>query len=112
MESRYESFEKQEVKLKELTHISHDVREIVYERDQFDGWTCCIYCGKPRGIEVHHFIERSRGGMGIEQNLVCLCKACHTKIHQGNTDIQNFIREYLSEHYDGWNEKDLIAREK
>ena len=98
------------MKLKNLTHISHEVREKVYERDQFDGWTCCIYCGKPRGIEVHHFIERSRGGLGIEENLVCLCKACHTKIHQGDTDLQNFLRGYLSEHYAGWDEESLIAR--
>ena len=98
------------MKLKELTHISHEVREEVYQRDQFSGWTCCIYCGKPRGIEVHHYIERSRGGLGIPQNLVCLCKACHTKVHQGDTYLQNFIREYLSEIYDGWDEELLIAK--
>lgn len=109
MAERNAALEQKEVKLKELTHISREVREKVYERDQFDGWTCCIYCGKPRGIEVHHFIERSRGGLGIEENLVCLCKACHTKIHQGDTDIQNFIRGYLSEHYAGWDENALIA---
>lgn len=100
------------MKLKDLTHIPKEVRDTVYERDQFYGWTCCIYCGKPRGIEVHHFIERSRGGLGIEENLVCLCHNCHTKIHQGDTDIQNFIREYLSEHYDGWDESELIARKE
>lgn len=98
------------MKLKELTHISHEVREEVYKRDSFDDWVCCVYCGKGRGIEVHHFIERSRGGMGIPQNLVCLCKSCHTKIHQGDTDLQNFVRGYLSEIYDGWDENALIAR--
>lgn len=98
------------MKLKDLTHISSQVRDRVYERDSFDGWTCCTYCGKTRGVEVHHFIERSRGGMGIEENLVCLCHKCHTKIHQGDTDIQNFIRWYLSEYYDGWNEESLIAK--
>lgn len=100
------------MKLKDFTHIPKDVRDRVYERDSYDGWACCIYCGKPRGIEVHHFIERSRGGKGIEENLVCLCKQCHTKIHQGDTDLQNFIRAYLSEHYEGWNEESLIARKE
>ncbi len=98
------------MKLKDLTHISNDVRDRVYERDSFDGWTCCIHCGRPRSIEVHHFIERSRGGLGIEENLVCLCKGCHTKVHKGDTEIQNFIRDYLTEHYEGWSEDALIAR--
>lgn len=97
------------MKLKDLTHIPKEVRERVYERDSYDGCPCCVWCGKPY-VEVHHFIERSRGGLGVEENLVCLCKKCHTKIHTGDTDIQNFIREYLSEHYDGWDEESLIAR--
>ena len=104
------------MKLKDLTHIPKEVRDRVYERDSFDGWVCCAYCGQPKSaygtpnIEQHHYIERSRGGLGIEENLICLCKVCHTKVHKGDTDIQNFIREYLSEHYDGWSEDALIAR--
>lgn len=100
------------MKLKDLTNISKETRERVYQRDSYDGWACCTYCGKSRGIEVHHFIERSRGGKGIEENLVCLCKQCHTKIHQGDTDLQNFVRDYLSDHYEGWNEEMLIARKE
>lgn len=108
----HEPFEEEEVKLKTLTHISQEVRDAVYNRDSYDGWPCCAYCGKPRGIEVHHYIERSRGGLGIEENLICLCKRCHTRVHQGDTELQNFVREYLSEHYDGWDENNLIARKE
>lgn len=100
------------MKLKDLTHISQEVRDRVYERDSYEDWPCCIFCGRPRGIEVHHFIERSRGGKGVEENLVCLCKKCHTKVHQGDTDLQNFIREYLSSHYEDWSEESLIARKE
>ena len=100
------------MKLKDLTHISQETRERVYQRDSYDGCPCCIWCGHPKYVEVHHFIERSRGGKGIEENLVCLCKGCHTKIHQGDTDLQNYIRSYLSEHYEGWNEEMLIARKE
>lgn len=100
------------MKLKDLTHIPKDVRERVYERDSYDGCPCCVWCGRPKYVEVHHFIERSRGGRGIEENLVCLCKRCHTKVHQGDTDIQNLIREYLAEHYEGWDEQSLIARKE
>ena len=100
------------MKLKDLTNIPKDVRDRVYERDSWEDNACCVFCGKPRGIEVHHFIERSRGGKGIEENLVCLCKQCHTKIHQGDTDLQNFVRDYLSDHYEGWSEESLIARKE
>ena len=111
MAERNESAEQEKVKLKDLTAIPTDVREVVKERDSYDGWPCCIWCGRPY-VEVHHYIERSRGGLGIEQNLVCLCKRCHTKIHKGDTDLQNFVREYLSEHYEGWDERTLIARKE
>lgn len=96
--------------LKDLTHIPKEVRDRVYERDSYDGCPCCVWCGRPKYVQVHHFIERSRGGMGKEENLVCLCAKCHTAIHQGDTDIQNYIRGYLSERYDGWSEETLIAR--
>lgn len=100
------------MKLKDQTHIPKEVRERVYERDSYDGCPCCVWCGRPKYVEVHHFIERSRGGRGIEENLVCLCKRCHTSIHNGDADLQNFIRSYLSEKYDGWTEESLIARKE
>ena len=97
------------MKLKDLTHIPKDVRDRVYERDSYDGCPCCIWCGRPKYVQVHHYIERSRGGLGIEENLVCLCANCHTKLHKGDWQIEEYVRIYLSEHYDKWDEKTLIA---
>lgn len=97
------------MKLKDLTHIPKEVRDRVYERDSYDGCPCCIWCGRPKYVQVHHYIERSRGGLGIEENLVCLCGDCHTKLHKGDWQIEEYVRIYLSEHYDKWDEKTLIA---
>ena len=93
------------------TEIKKQVRERVYERDSWDGAPCCIRCGSPYGIEVHHFIERSRGGKGIEENLVCLCHRCHQQLHSTEDQgTKQFVREYLLNHYKGWREEDLIRR--
>lgn len=100
----------QGVKLSQLTDIPPKVRKAVYERDSFDGAPCCIRCGRPYP-QVHHYIERSRGGLGIEQNLVCLCAGCHQELHSENyREMSDFVREYLNNRYDDWNEKDLAGR--
>lgn len=95
--------------LKESTSISPLVRNRVYQRDAYDGRPCCVKCGNPYGVEVHHYIERSRGGMGIEENLVCLCTRCHQHYHNtGDKELKEFIKTYLSNKYEGWDEKKLI----
>lgn len=98
------------MRMKDLTEITPKVRKRVLERDSIDGWPVCQYCGSPYGIEVHHYVERSRGGMGIEQNLICLCYKCHSRLHSGEKAIRNFCWEYLQGYYPGWEEKDLIYR--
>ena len=110
------------MKLKESTDIPPSVRERVYTRDSFDGWVCCAICGKPAtgeffsngvhyysGIEQHHFISRGRGGMGIEENLICLCPLCHKNVHSGII-ANDYIKSYLSVRYPNWDEKKLIKR--
>lgn len=98
------------MRLKDQTEIKEAVRERVYERDSYGWWPCCIYCGSSSAIEIHHYVERSRGGMGIEENLVCLCPRCHQRLHSGEKEIKIFCESYLSEHYEGWSEDKLIFR--
>ena len=96
--------------MKDATEITPEVRQTVYTRDSYDNSPCCILCGKPYP-EVHHYIERSRGGMGVEQNLVCLCNSCHRKLHTSKLkEYSQFCRDYLKAHYENWNEEDLIYR--
>lgn len=84
--------------------IPPPVKQRVFERD--DG--LCIICGKP-GIPNAHFIRRSQGGLGIEENVVTLCPICHTRFDDGwgREEIETKIREYLMYMYPNWNEKDL-----
>lgn len=59
--------------------IPMSVKQIVYERDK----GLCIICGKA-GVPNAHFIRRSAGGLGIEQNIVTLCPICHHNYDNGN----------------------------
>ena len=92
------------------TDISEKVRQAVYKRDSWGDAPCCIRCGRPHP-HVHHYIERSRGGLGIEENLVCLCYKCHNELHNRNyREMTDFVREYLKSHYEDWDEAKLIRR--
>lgn len=39
----------------------------IAERDSVDGWSCCIYCGRPAPGKTAwsnaHYISRAQGGM-------------------------------------------------
>ena len=98
--------------------IPKKVKEAVAERDSFDGWPCCINCGNPAPPESHlafsnaHFISRAQGGLGIEKNTLTLCPECHHRYDQ-TTDrekMRKWFREYLMDHYPGWNEESLYYR--
>ena len=94
--------------------ISPKVKRIVAERDSIDGWACCIICGSPNGLPEAHYIPRSKGGLGIEENIVTLCRPCHHKFDFGLPEekqkIGNRIKEYLEGIYPDWNEGDLIYK--
>lgn len=63
-----------------------------------------MVCGRP-GIPEAHYIPRSAGGLGIVQNVVCLCRDCHNKFDHGDaydmTVTGTMIRCYLKERYPG-----------
>ena len=88
--------------------ISQKVKNIVWERDGH----CCIYCGSTRAMPNSHYIPRSKGGLGIEQNIVTLCNRCHYNYDM--TDMREHYKEYiinyLKSKYPDWKEEDLIYR--
>ena len=69
----------------------------------------CIICGLS-GFPNAHYIPRSQGGLGIEQNVVTLCPVCHQRYDNGDKreEYGAYIKQYLSWAYENWNEKDLI----
>lgn len=87
--------------------IPKEVKEIVYKRDNEH----CILCG--RYVDVSnsccHYIARSQGGLGIEQNILTLCSYCHN--YYDNTEHRKALKEkfkkYLKGKYKDWNERNL-----
>lgn len=86
--------------------ITAVVREIVYQRDN----ERCIICGSNQGLPNAHYIPRSHGGLGVEENIVTLCPRCHFEYDNGNyrKEYGILIRNYLKAKYPDWGEKKLI----
>lgn len=57
------------------TNIPFRVKSEVHARDH--GF--CIFCGRP-GYPEAHYISRTRGGLGIPENIVTACRECHRRM--------------------------------
>lgn len=98
--------------------FSTDAKIAISERDSLDGWPCCVYCGRPAPLERPqafsnaHFISRAQGGLGIPENGLTLCPACHRKYDQttARKDMREFFQEYLKSKYPDWDESKLYYR--
>ena len=90
--------------------ISPKVKKIVAERDQINGWTCCVLCGSPYGLPEAHYISRAQGGLGIEENIVTLCRTCHDRYDNSEyrNEIKEILRQYLKSKYPDWTEERLV----
>jgi hypothetical protein len=61
----------------------------IRERDQH----CQFYGGaQTRNLQIHHIVHWADGGSNSVANAVCLCQACHTRVHEGG---------YTTQHVDG-----------
>lgn len=47
----------------------------------------CQICGKKGSTEKHHKKSKGSGGNDTEENLIEVCRICHTKIHTGEIKI-------------------------
>ena len=98
--------------------IPKAVKQAVSARDSFDGWPCCILCGKPAPNEIAwsnaHYIARSQGGLGIEENIVTLCPGCHRDYDQSDRreEIRVHIKACLQSRYTDWNENNLTYEKR
>ena len=89
--------------------IPPKVKKAVYERDE----GCCVWCGR-QGEPNAHFISRSQGGLGIEENILTLCFYCHMRYDQSEhrKDMREFFKGYLESKYPDWNEEDLVYKKE
>lgn len=99
--------------------ITIAVKEAVADRDSFDGWPCCLLCGTPApannrlAFSNAHYIRRSQGGLGREDNILTLCPDCHINKYDQGTEretLKSFFKRYLMEHYPNWNEENLTYK--
>lgn len=87
--------------------ITPQVRAKVEERDNY----CCIFCGRPGRGEAH-IVNRSQGGLGIEQNIITVCRFCHNQMDNGQAIklYRDKAEAYLKGIYPGWDKRDLIYK--
>ena len=61
--------------------------------------------------DIMHIVNKSQGGLGIEQNGVLGCRYHHGLLDNGNKGLRSemiqIINKYMTELYPGWDEKDL-----
>jgi 5-methylcytosine-specific restriction endonuclease McrA len=88
--------------------ITKKVRDRVWERDGGR----CIICGNHQAMPNSHFIRRSQGGLGIEENIVTMCHLCHSMYDQGSDrrTIEAYTEKYLKSHYPYWDKSKLIYK--
>lgn len=88
--------------------IAPEVRRQVEVRD--DG--LCIFCHKPGRGEAH-VVSRAQGGLGIEENIITVCRPCHDLLDnsQARGVMLKIAEAYLREHYPVW-EKEMLVYHK
>ena len=86
------------------------MKEVVWARDG----ERCVLCGRwvPVFFANAHYIARSQGGQGIEQNIFTACQACHAIYDQTEKRpvIRERLRRYLKGKYPGWDESKLYYK--
>ena len=93
-----------------LCEFPENVRKAIYLRDKG-----CIFCragffGGGGAYQVAHYVARSQGGLGVEQNGAIVCTLHHVELDNGmdTENMRAFYKRYMQEQYPGWNEKDLV----
>ena len=93
--------------------ITYKVKQKVWERDNHS----CVICGNTYNVMPNaHFIPRSKGGLGIEENIFTACTRltendCHYKFDNygiGKDKVQN----YLMSIYPNWDENNLKYKKR
>lgn len=96
------------------------VKRKVAERDSIDGHPCCIWCGEPApttdplAFSNAHYIPRSQGGLGIEENTLTLDWKCHLLYDQTykRGEMREFFKDYLKTKHPDWDEENLIYKKE
>lgn len=63
------------------------------EKDKEEIGLKCCNCHSVQNLEYHHIIPFILGGSDINSNMCCLCRNCHTALH--NSDYSYFKKVKL-----------------
>ncbi|MBQ5588009.1 MAG: HNH endonuclease [Selenomonadales bacterium] len=90
--------------------ITKKVKDAVWERDKHQ----CILCGAHEAMPNAHYIARSQGGLGIEENIVTLCWDCHHRFDNTpeRSAVKKIVRMYLMMKYPEWDEQKLTYKKE
>lgn len=94
------------------------VKRKIIERDNG-----CIFCQigfhmkssvdfQYKQLDIMHIVNRSQGGLGIEQNGVTGCRYHHQLLDNGSKGLRpemlRYIESYMKNLYPGWDKEKLI----
>lgn len=95
------------------TEISRLVKQKVWERQN----GCSIISGYPIDVSecCCHFVPRSKGGLGVEENIIGLTPTEHMIFDNNHVGAKKEVsikwreiaRKHLMKHYPDWNEEKL-----
>jgi len=85
--------------------IKNDVRLKVFARDNYS----CVICGSNNALPNAHVIPRSKGGLGVEKNIVTLCPICHQKLDNSieRKSLMEKVKKHLSSIYGDINDEEI-----
>ncbi len=98
-------------KRSKATNISPNVKKKVFERDKGR----CVICGNSINVMPNaHYIRRSKGGLGIEQNVFTACTdltplKCHSMFDRYGVGKEKVIANF-KKNYSNWDEEQLVYR--
>ena len=100
------TFNNQCIDYRELGDIPNNIRNLVYERDNYK----CQICGRKNNLHIHHVIKRANGGDHSLDNLITLCSSCHRHIEIGYLDnaISSCLKNALNSECNKYDKYDLI----
>lgn len=92
------------------TTISTATKKTVWARD----FCRCVVCGSINAGPHCHFIRRSQGGLGVEQNIWTGCDTCHRAFDSEGTDgpLHERMRDYFRTLYPDWDESKLVYKKE
>lgn len=97
--SRYQS------KRSQATDIPLEVKKKVWERDL----ERCVFCGNRYAFPNAHIVPRSKGGLGIEENIITLCPECHHRMDHTTErgKLLLMAETYIKNFYPEWKEEEM-----